>query len=128
MATPKKEKYKGFWEGNEIEFSRVWGGYRFSDAECEALLRGTIIKITTPKGLTTEGMLGETTFRGRTFFAFQNANMIPYEMYGHRLTSEERKLLSDGDSVTIIGAIVRGKKCDVKITPAKSRIKTEFLD
>lgn len=35
-----KEMYKGTWQGEPVEFARTWGGYRFSDEECEALLAG----------------------------------------------------------------------------------------
>ena len=47
---PKKQlkpKYTGVWAatGQEVRFSREWSGYKFSDDECERLLRGEEIRL-----------------------------------------------------------------------------------
>ena len=59
-APVKKERYAGNWNGRDISFSRVFGGYRFSDAECEVLCKGGEVHI---MGL--QGKNGTYNVRGR---------------------------------------------------------------
>ena len=40
-----KETYRGRWCGRDVEFDRVFRGYRFSDEECEALLMNEMIEV-----------------------------------------------------------------------------------
>jgi len=67
----KKEKYTGSWNGEEVSFSREWGGHRFSDEECSQLLNGDKITITSSKGRKFTGTLAKQTFRGREFIGFK---------------------------------------------------------
>lgn len=67
----KKEKYTGSWNGEEVSFSREWGGHRFSDEECAQLLSGEKITITSSKGRKFTGALAKQTFRGREFVGFK---------------------------------------------------------
>ena len=41
----QKEKYTGEFNGQTISFNREWSNHRFTDAECEALLKGNEIII-----------------------------------------------------------------------------------
>lgn len=67
----KKEKYSGTWNGEEISFSRVWGGYRFTDEECEQLLKGDKIAVTSAKGRKFTGALARQNFKGKDFVGFK---------------------------------------------------------
>ena len=67
----RKEKYSGKWNGGDVSFTRVWGGHRFTDEECEKLLNGEIIEITSSKGRKFKGSLAKQTFRGNEFVGFK---------------------------------------------------------
>ena len=67
----KKEKYTGIWNGAETSFSRVWGGYRFTDEECELMLKGEKITISSSKGKKFTGTLAKQSFKGVEFVGFK---------------------------------------------------------
>ena len=73
-ASEPKEKYEGVWRGKQVSFSRVFAGYRFTDAECELLLRGGEIQIMGIKGdkgsYNVRGVLEEQTYKGKKFVGF----------------------------------------------------------
>ena len=78
-AAEEKEKYTGMFKGKEVTFSRVWGGYRFSDEECEALLAGdeiTLNDLQSKSGKTygVVGKLAQQTFRGKKFYGFKKVS------------------------------------------------------
>lgn len=39
------EMFRGQWHGKQVEFERVFRGYRFSDGECEALCRDELLEV-----------------------------------------------------------------------------------
>lgn len=40
-----KEKYEGVWNGENVRFTRVWRGRRFTDEECAALCAGETLEV-----------------------------------------------------------------------------------
>lgn len=73
----QKEKCVGIWNGKQISFTRIYGGHRFTDEECEALLKGNTISITikSKKGtpIEIEGSLENQTYKGRKFIGFNGS-------------------------------------------------------
>lgn len=124
MAT--KEKYSGTWAetGQEVSFNREWGSKRFSDAECESLLRGETLEFTAVSARTgneysAKGKLEaqsreiieddgeEKTIR---WIGFRNAafdpklddqgRQVPPDSFsGHDFTDEEKEKLINGESL-----------------------------
>ena len=71
-----KEKVSGTWNGREVTFSRVYGGYRFSDREVTELLAGReicLFNLTNSKGscYNVKGILAEQEFQGHKFVGFK---------------------------------------------------------
>jgi len=105
----QKEKYTGEWKGNTISFNREWSNHRFTDAECEALLKGheIIIEATsnkTGKKFSVAGSLGEGFYEGKSFISFQpnfEKKIIPISFCGHVFSNKERKDLEDGKSLIL---------------------------
>lgn len=66
------ERYTGSWNGKEVSFKRDFSGHHFSDAECEALLKGEVLTLKlrsrTGKEFTADCALGDQTFNGRKWF------------------------------------------------------------
>lgn len=82
---PKKEHYEGMWNGKSVRFNRNWNGYRFNDAECEALCNGDgvtfqAVSKRTGKTYQARGMLSEQDFNGKKYVGF-NLCMIPEGVY-----------------------------------------------
>lgn len=72
-TAPVKEKYEGEFNGSHVSFTRVWGGHRFTDEECEKLCRGEEISFDAGKdGKSWEvsGKLAEQTYNGHKFIGF----------------------------------------------------------
>ena len=44
------EQYHGSWKGEPVEFSRMFRGHRFTDAECQALCRDEVLEVCHLKG------------------------------------------------------------------------------
>lgn len=115
-----KEKYKGTYvDGKEIQFSREWGGHRFTDAECEALLRGEKIVVSgliakkTGNEYAVEGCLEEQTYKGYKYWGFKNlgfAEMIPHSCFGHTFTDDEYAQLQAGCRIHIDDFVSKQKK------------------
>lgn len=78
---PQKEKYTGKFKGKEVSFNRSWGGHRFTDDECEALLRGEEITITglqSKSGSTygVKGKLKKQSYNGNPFYGFDKTDFV----------------------------------------------------
>ena len=111
---PKKQlkpKYTGVWAttGQEVRFSREWSGYKFSDDECERLLRGEEIRlenVVSPKSGKTyscDGKLAEqlTKDGSRKFIGFKpDFTKLPEVFNGHRFTAHEIAALQAGQIIT----------------------------
>ena len=117
--TVQKEKYTGVWAktGQEVSFSREWGGHRFTDDECEDLLAGKDVEIhglVSKKTGNTYGVVGklsEQTFKGddgkkHKFIGFERmgfaqAKTPPKSWSGHTFTDDELLMLEQGMSVSL---------------------------
>lgn len=110
MATETVERYKGTWNGQEVNFKRVWSGHTFTDEECKKLCNGEEIEIEAisskngNKPFTCKGKLAEQTFNGRTFIGFQmsaggGSSSVPDEWCGHKFTGDEKQMLENGLSI-----------------------------
>lgn len=117
-----KEQYIGTFEtiGKRIAFNRTYGSYRFTDEECNALLRGETISFvtTSQKGnnVRMKGALTRQENDGYEFYGFAiTEKAVPYQFAQHVFTDEEVKALEAGESLEI-DALVKGhrKIIDVK--------------
>ena len=75
------ERCEGEWHGQEMSFDRIWGGYRFSDQECQALFDGATIEITgliskngKPYGVA--GKLSHHAFSNHVVFGFEPVGFL----------------------------------------------------
>lgn len=125
---PAKEHVTGMLAGEEVSFSREWGGHRFSDGECEALLAGREIAIENLKSKTgrtysVKGSLQKQKYRGRTFYGFKSLGFeggteggVPASWCGHAFTEEEKELLSAGKRIEAQDFLSKkGKKFKARI-------------
>lgn len=105
-----KEKYTGKFKGKkEVRFNRVWSNYRFTDEECEALLRGEEIEITAVSSSTGEifnvcGKLAENEYKGNKFYGFTpdfSKKVIPPIYLSHEFTEDEKKKLYAGTIIHV---------------------------
>lgn len=117
QMTDAKEKYEGLWNGKAVKFTRSWSGHRFTDDECEALLRGEEIEIfglvSAKTGSTygVRGKLTEQTYKGHEFVGFErlgyandpNDTSIPSVWSGHRFTDDEKEKFKNGEWVQLKG-------------------------
>lgn len=101
---PQKEKYSGVWNGNEIRFNRSVRGYRLTDAECEALLRGELIDLhltsRAGKPYNCCGRLADMEYNGHAYVGVEIL-FIPSQWGGHTFTLQEKKMLADGGEVIV---------------------------
>lgn len=139
MAT-EKEKCVGVWNGQNISFTRSWGGHRFTDEECEALLRGETISVyglQSAKGTTygVKGKLAKQTYRNATFIGFEKTEFLndpqagmPKVWCGHRFSDEEYKKLEAGEEIMCCGFKSRtsGKVFDASVRYDESKGKFVF--
>lgn len=70
------ERYKGTWNGEEVNFKKEWSGHKFTDEECEKLCNGEEIEIEavsskTGKSFKCKGKLERQTFNGKEFVGFK---------------------------------------------------------
>lgn len=74
-ATQQKEKAKGIWSvtGQEVSFTREWGGYRFTDDEVKKLLAGEEIEVPAKN---VKGKLSEQEFKGHKFIGFEKTEFL----------------------------------------------------
>lgn len=125
-----KEKYEGTWKGKPVKFSREWGGVRFTDGQCEALLRGEIITFPAiskaGNAYTAKGELAEQTFtagdgRRVDFIGFKpDFGGIPTVFCGHTFTANEKKKLEAGEKIFVTGMVSKkGNNFDATISYGK---------
>ena len=118
MSDVVKEKYSGtFVNGETISFSREWRGHRFTDDECEKLLKGQTLvvrdlvsKKNPDKTYAMQGKLTHQTYKGHEFWGFEGEflNEFPESLLGHKFTEDEQILLEGGKEVYIEG--MEGKR------------------
>ena len=79
---PAKEKYTAVINGEEVKFSRVWGGHRFTDEECDSLVKGDTITITISNShrpysvVDVVGKLEAQIYNGHSFTGFKADKFI----------------------------------------------------
>lgn len=116
--TPKqivqKEKYEGVWNGIAVRFNREFGGYRFTDSECEQLCAGETIKIRDLVGKSgntygIKGRLEEQVYNGQKYIGFKNLGFIDDEVpkiwCQHEFTPDEIAKLENGETIQLDGCI-----------------------
>lgn len=121
--TKTKEKFEGTWakSGEHVSFNREWGtnekwkGHRFTDEQCEKLLRGDVVSFdaTSKAGnaYTAVGTLEEGEFNDRKFIGFKldfdkvdpTASPVPKILCGYEFTAAERKQLEAGEKIFVDG-------------------------
>lgn len=122
----QKERAEGTWSqtGKPVAFSRVWGGYRFSDEDVQNLLDGNVISFegtsTDGKKFDVYGKLANGTFQGRKFIGFQKLGfgkvdaqgnaVLPGQFLGHQFTDAEKKALLAGEKISVAGLVGKSGK------------------
>lgn len=137
----KKEKFEGIWQGagqgRQVSVTRVWGGHRFTDDECERLLADEEISFEMPSSrgngtYTVTGRLADQEYNGHPFVGFAktgtsggNVEKDPAYHYGtwngkecrfkknfrgHEVTDEEAAKLFVGESIPICGLVGKSGK------------------
>ena len=105
---PTKEKYTATVNGKEVKFSRVWGGHRFTDDECDKLANGETITITISNShrpysvVDVRGKLEDQVYNGHPFTGFKAE-----EFTNNRSDEQELKRVIDfplGISITDLEA------------------------
>lgn len=120
------EKATGIWSvsGEEVKFTRVWGGHRFTDEEVAALLAGQEIQLTGLKDKNgdeygVQGKLDNQTYNGHDFIGFKNLKFlprVPNSWCGYKFSAAEKTTLEAGDSIPIKGAVGKsGKSFDCRV-------------
>lgn len=68
----------GNWNGKEVRFKRVWGGYRFTEEEIDTLLNGQEIRFRHTMNGNKEqdivGKLKELEYKGTKYIGFSPSN------------------------------------------------------
>lgn len=102
----QKEKYTGIWNGKEVSFNRIFAGYRFTDAECEALCDGQEIEInglTSSDGKTygVKGKLDNQVYNGHNYVGFSRTGYLGGDSAAEGSSKKERyEGYWDGKSVS----------------------------
>lgn len=93
--------------GEEIVFSREWGGHTFTDDEVSRLAAGEVIEFEavskkTGNAFTARGALEKQKYKGRTFwgFAMEVEDSPPESWCGHVFDEEEMRDLMDGKTIS----------------------------
>lgn len=111
------ERFTGVWNGKEVSPKRSWSNHRFTDEECEALLRGEEITIDcvsakSGKPFKCKGRLAELTYNGKKYVGFDKTEFVndgprTYEKKSepdgwcrHTFTDKEKKDLLAGKTVS----------------------------
>lgn len=120
------EYYEGTWNGESVRFKRVYAQHRFTDRECEALLRGESIVVDdfmsqkTGKLYSARGCLARKVYNDREYVGFnveEYIDRIPDEYLGHRFTGDELDKLYNGEHVLIEGYVSKkGSRFDADTT------------
>lgn len=107
-----KERFRGVYipENENITFTREWSGHRFTDKECEDLLKGKVITFRaytkTKKPYMASGSLKKSQYNGHEYWGFVIENEpLPSEWSGHKFTKEEYVILQNGGTVYIPDAV-----------------------
>lgn len=87
QLNPKKYReedmdvYHGFWKGQQVAFSRMFRGHRFTDEECKALCRGERLEVHNIKGrnclYAVQGRLESMDYGVGPMFRFVALDTIP---------------------------------------------------
>lgn len=103
-----KEQYEGLFKtiGKKIRFNRVWGGYRFSDYECEQLLEGNHIQFKSMSKSGEEktycGILAEQEYNNFKYFGFKlDGWPLKDEFLGYKFTENEKAMLLAGKQIRV---------------------------
>lgn len=103
QAKPKEEReyYEGIKDGKPVRFPRKWNVHRFTDEECEALLRGESVSFTAVKKdgkkFRAKGGLSESEYHGKKHYAFK-LGFQPGKQQDSPLRPEEDALF-EGDPI-----------------------------
>lgn len=103
----------GKWKRKEVTFNREWCGHRFTDDECERLLKDEEIELTDcvskdGKQFSCRGKLENQTYNGRKFVGFKmsmNKQGPPKEWCQHEFTDAEMKSLKAGKEIFVQGLV-----------------------
>ena len=132
MADEQREYYEGAWNGQQIRFNRNWCGHRFTDEECEKLLRGEDLVVMGVQGrngpYNAVGKLMEQSYNGHDFIGFSRTGYandagqkkkegdVPDRWCGHTFTKEEKEMLQTGLHVDLMQCIGKsGKPFDTTV-------------
>ena len=101
-----KEYFSGKYgpTGQDVRFSREWGGHSFSDKECEDLLSGKQITVSGLKSKTGTpysviGSLQEQEYNGKKYWGFCREAYLPDAWGGHKFTRTEQADLFSGKEI-----------------------------
>ena len=129
------ERYKGTWNGKEVNFKKEWSGHKFTDDECKKLCDGEEIEIEavsakTGKTFKCKGKLEEQEFKGKSFVGFKNTGFVnssggsggvPDEWCQHKFTDDEKSLLETGMTVSCDDFVSKkGNKFKAKVRYGKN--------
>ena len=110
------ERYKGKWNGKDVNFKREYCGHRFTDEECEKLCNGEEIEIydcvskKTGGTFGVKGCLAEQEYEGKKYIGFKNLGFankpgVPAKWAGHTFTEDEKNMLEAGNKIKVEGLI-----------------------
>lgn len=141
-ANNNVERYKGTWNGQEVNFKREWSGHKFTDDECKKLCNGEEIEIeaTSAKNGKTfkcKGVLAEQEFKGKKYIGFKSngfindaptsnpvektSSGIPKEWCKHKFTDDELSILETGLTVSCDDFVSsKGKTFSAKVRYGKN--------
>lgn len=103
----EKEQYEGVFNGKKIRFNRIYGGYRFTDEECEMLLEGKTIVITLEGNngkYRRAGYLDEGFYGGFKYYGFKwdkSIILCPLTFANYEFSEEELNALDNGKVIHI---------------------------
>lgn len=113
-------------DGEMTRFKRVWGGYRFTDDDVDALMQGEPVTINTDKMSGIRGDLDWLEYDGHEYYGFSpwaaeaytmNTAPMPNQWNGHTFTADEQAGLRQGESVLVIAVSNRtGAEYAIRVT------------
>lgn len=114
------EKYTGLYKGEkEVTFNRVWGGHRFTDAECARLCAGDVITLDlvskNGNNYSVMGKLSELEYNGYNYIGFERLKFIPdgkvpRKWGGHVFTEDEILRLESGEAIFLDSFVSKAGK------------------
>lgn len=135
MSEEAKAKYTGEWNGQQVSFTRSFGGYTFTDDECKRLCDGETIEIRGLVSAKTGGTYGVTgrlsnlEYNGHKYVGFEKLDFIndgvPSSWGGHKFTPEEKQQLEAGEEIQVDGLVSKktGKTYSAKLSFDKDQNK-----